>query len=132
MSDYVSETEALADIYDDCSSWNDDFAPYSTSEKRAYCKAKSQCFPKSAIGKFVVIQTPRRNTKVVTTLYLVDRAKTKRYWWSHASWWAMVFEKRSAAETQTRKYKYNNIRVKEITPAMCNMDYFEEEYENNY
>ena len=130
MSDYVSEAEALADIYDDYSSWEDDFIPYSTPEKRAYCKAKSQCFSKSDIGKFVVVQTPRKNTKVVTTLYLVDRTKTKRYWWSHASRWAMVFEKKSAAEFQAKKYKYNNAKVKEITSAMCNVEYFEEEYED--
>lgn len=30
---------------------------------------------------------------------------------------------------QAKKYKYNNARVKKITHAMCNIEYFEDNYD---
>lgn len=135
MMDYVSEAEALADIYDDYNNYSiyeDDFTPYSDQEKKLYLKAKSQCFKKSDIGKYVVIQDSRRNKKVMPFIILVDRSKTKAFWWSPSAFFAMVFEKQSAAEYQAKRYKYNNVRVKQITPAMANRDYYLQEYENDY
>lgn len=41
-------------------------------------------------------------------MYLVNRNITKRMWWSPSAFLAMVFESKSAAENQARKYKYNN------------------------
>ena len=51
-------------------------------------------------------------------IYLVDRSKTKRFWWSHDAVYAMVFNDKSAAEFQAGKYKHNDIEVIEITKNM--------------
>lgn len=122
MSDFdFWDTEAghLSEIYDDderrCS---DGFEPYSTVERRAYIAAKERRFKKEDIGKFVVVQTPRKRNKVVKCLYLVDRSKTKRFWWSHDAIYAMVFNDKTTAEFQANKYKYNNAKVVEITNTM--------------
>lgn len=127
MYDYGTEAEHLAEIYDDVSAFGD--SRYTEFEKRMYVKAKSQCFNETDIGKFVVEQKPRKNKGVVSVLYLVDRKKTKRFWWSHDSWYAMVFEKESAAQIQASKYRFNKVKVKQITSAMANRKYFEQEYE---
>ena len=124
MSDYCSEADALSEIYDDYS-FMGDFEPYSTSEKADFIRAKNCRFMKSDIGKFVVAQTPRKNKSVVKLLYLVDRTRTKRFWWSHDALFAMVFERKEAAEFQAKRYKYNKARVLEVKPWM---EGFEEEY----
>lgn len=129
MCDYGTEAEHLAEI-SDFNFNDDDFLPYSQEEKYFYVQARERCFSKKDIGKYVVIQNSRRNRKVMPTMYLVDRAKTKRMWWSPASSFAMVFEKRSAAEFQAKRYRYNRARVKQITAAMADREYFEQEYEN--
>lgn len=110
---YGSEAEHLNEIYGygGCSE------PYSKDERRDYCLAKSHSFKNSDVGKYVVCQTPRKRG-IIPILYLVNRAKSKDYWWSHDSFYAMVFEKKSAAETQARKYKYNDIKVIQITSTM--------------
>ncbi len=121
MSDFdFYDTEAchLSEIYDGADGYYDDFEPYSTAEKRAYIAAKERRFKKEDIGKFVVVQTPRKRNKVVKCLYLVDRSKTKRFWWSHDAIYAMVFNDKTAAEFQANKYKYNNAEVVEITNTM--------------
>lgn len=120
-----SEAEHLAEI---CDYDFNDYEPYSALEKQFYLKARSHCFSKEDIGKYVIVQNSRRNRNVMPTMYLVDRAKTKRMWWSPASIYAMVFESKSAAEYQAKRYKYNKARVKQITPQMADMEY----YENNY
>ena len=127
MFDYGTEAEHLADISD--FDFNDDFEPYSQEEKYLYVKARGCCFSKDDVGKYVVIQNSRRNKMVMPTMYLVDRTKTKRMWWSPASSFAMVFEKRTAAEYQAKRYRFNKARVKQITPAMADREYFEQEYE---
>ena len=126
--DYISEAEALSDIYDGCEIYSE---PYTNEDKAEYVQAKGRCFSKSEIGKYIVVQNSRRNKKVMPTMYLVDRNITKRMWWSPSAFLAMVFEKKSAAEIQAKKYKYNNVRVKQITPAMADRKYFEDTY-NEY
>ena len=72
-----TEAEALSEIYDDCEVG---FEPYSKSDRRDYVDAKSRTFNKSDVGKFVVVQKPRRNRGVVSNLFLVNRNLTKRFW----------------------------------------------------
>ena len=65
----------------------------------------------------------------------LDTSRIKKLHTSHisvqspSSFLAMVFEKESAAKYQANRYKYNNARVKKITPAMCNIEYFEDNYD---
>lgn len=114
------DTEAchLSEMYDGDDGYYDYFEPYSTAEKRAYIAAKECRFKKEDIGKFVVVQIPRIRKATVKRLYLVDRSKTKRFWWSHDALYAMVFNDKSAAEFQAGKYKHNTIEVVEITKNM--------------
>ena len=120
------DTEAahLAEI-EECRTSYYDREPLTTSEKHWYVMAKTQCFDKSDVGKYVITQRSRRNRKVMPFMYLVDRTRIKSMWWSPDAALAMVFEKQSAAEYQARKYHYNNVKVKQITPAMANRKYFE-------
>lgn len=125
------DTEAahLAEIYDDSC---EIFEPYTNSEKRDYIRAKNCCFRKQDIGKFVVVQNPRRNKSVMKLLYLVDRKKTKRFWWSHEASYAMVFDKKSAAEVQANRYRFNKARVVEIKSHMADIKGYLEEYGTDY
>ena len=123
--DDCSEAEYLADIYDD--NFNN-LDTYSLEEEQSYVIARSHCFSKEDIGKYVVVQNTRRNKNIVSKLYLVDRTKTKQMWWSPASIYAMIFEKKSAAECQAKKYKYNKVRIKQITQEMADIEYFINNY----
>lgn len=125
MDDFVTEAEALADIYDDgyC------FEPYSQEERSDYVSAKAHAFSQRDIGKFVVVQSARRNRKVVPFLYLANRNITKRMWWTPSAFLAMIFDKKEAAEYQAKRYKYNKARVKEISKFMAQREQFEQEYD---
>lgn len=125
--DYISEAEALSEIYDGF----EVYEPYTKEERADYVQDKMRCFHESEVGKYVIVQNSRRNKKVMPTMYLVNRNITKRMWWSPSAFSAMVFESKSAAENQARKYKYNNVRVKQITPSMADRKYFENTY-NEY
>lgn len=127
MFDY-DDTEAahLNEIYDGY----DVKEPLSREERADYVDAKSRCFQKSDIGKYVVVQTPRKNKGVVRRLYLVDRKATKAFWWSPSAFHAMVFEKEYAAAVQAKKYKYNKARVMQITKSMADISSFLDEYES--
>lgn len=61
-------------------------------------------------------------------MFLVDRRITKRFWWSPDSYYAMIFKKKEAAELQAKKYKYNNVRVKQITENMADAEWFYKVY----
>ncbi len=126
MADYISEAEALSENYDGCEVC---FESYTKSERRDYIDAKSRTFKKSDIGKWVVVQKPRRKKDVVSVLYLVDRSLTKRFWWSHDSFYAMVFEKESAARIQAAKYRFNKASVRQITSSMADKEWFSLSYE---
>ena len=121
------DTEAahLSEIYDDCEI---ESRSYSLSERKDYISAKGRCFRDKDIGKYVVVQTPR-NKRVMSKMFLVDRKITKRFWWSPDSYYAMIFEKKEAAELQAKKYKYNNVRVKQITKDMAYIKWFNKVYE---
>lgn len=67
-----SEAEHLAEI---CDYDFNDYEPYSALEKQFYLKARSHCFSKADIGKYVIVQNSRRNRNVMPTMYLVDRAR---------------------------------------------------------
>lgn len=127
MFDY-DDTEAahLSEIYDGC----DIKEPLTKEERADYVDAKSRYFKKSDIGKYVVVQTPRKNKGIVRRLYLVDRKVTKAFWWSPSAFHAMVFEKESAATIQAKKYKYNKARVMQITKSMADISSFLDEYES--
>ena len=144
MIDYGTEAEHLADIDDydleeSYEDWERSYTfdakgrcfsePYEDWEKKLYLDAKGRCFSENDIGKFVIIQNSRRKKDIMPTMFLVDRHKTKCMWWSPSSFLAMVFEKESAAKYQAKKYKYNNARVMKITSAMCNVEYFIDNYD---
>lgn len=125
MEDFITEAEALADIYDDgCY-----FEPYSAEERSDYVWAKAHAFSPRDIGKFVVVQNARRNRKVVPYLFLANRNITHRMWWTPSAFLAMVFDKKETAECHAKKYKYNKVRIKEITENMAQRARFEEDYE---
>lgn len=126
MEDYISEAETLSEIYDD---FEYDFEPYSKKDRRDYVDAKSRTFNKSDVGKWVVTQKPRRNKGVVSTLYLVDRNLTKRFWWSPDPFYAMIFEKESAAKIQAAKYRFNKAHARQITSSMADKEWFSSCYE---
>lgn len=112
---YDTEAAHLAECYDGDEA---DFVEYSSEEKRDYIAEKERRFKKRDIGKFVVVQTSRRNKRVMCRLYLVNRNITRRFWWSHDAQYAMVFNDKTAAEFQAKKYKYNNAKVIEIKEWM--------------
>lgn len=128
MCNFGTEAEHLAEIEDYVSF--DDYESYYDDEKQLYILSRGHCFRKQDVGKYVIIQNSRHNRKIMPTMYLVDRNKTRAFWWSPASWFAMVFNKKSAAEYQAKRYRFNKARVKQITPAMANLVYFEDNYEN--
>lgn len=112
---YDTEAAHLAECYDGDEAY---FEKYSTEDKRDYIAEKERRFKKRDIGKFVVVQTARRNRKVMCRLYLVNRNITRRFWWSHDAQYAMVLNEKTAAEFQAKKYKYNNVKVVEIKEWM--------------
>lgn len=124
--EYISEADALNEIYDGCEVY---FEPCSDSDKADYIRAKYHCFKKSDIGKYIVVQNSRRNKRIMPFMYLVDRRITKRMWWSPSAFYAMVFEKKSAAEYQAKRYKFNHARVVQINNVMADIDYFNQVYE---
>lgn len=69
---------------------------------------------KKDVGKWVVIQDAQRDTEKSPFVYLVDRTKCRKLWWSEDARKAMLFNKQTAAEYQARRYHYNNVRVRQI------------------
>ena len=109
----MTEAEALMDIYDDPNVYDPIFEPYTDYEKSEYIRRKSKRFNKCDVGKYVVTKYPLFK-KVVKVLYLVDRSKTKLYWWSPDAKYAMIFNSKEAAEAQAAKYKYGKFKVIKI------------------
>lgn len=110
----MTEAEALMDIYDDPAIYDDDiYRGYTDYEKSKYIRKKSKRFNKCDVGKYVVTKYPLFK-KVVKVLYLVDRSKTKLYWWSPDAKYAMIFNSKEAAEAQAAKYKYGKFKVIKI------------------
>lgn len=122
-----SDTEAYhqSEAYDGAEGY---FEPYTIDDRADYILAKGCRFKKEDVGKYVVIQNSRRNRKVMPTMYLVDRKITKNWWWSPDSLYAMVFDKKSSAEYQAKRYKYNKAMAIEIRPWMADEKWFDEMY----
>jgi hypothetical protein len=120
-----TEAEHISEIYNDDEIHS---KSYSISERKDYIYHKGKCFKDKDIGKYVIVQNSRRNRKVMPKMFLVDRRLTKRFWWSPDSYYAMIFEKKEAAELQVKKYKYNNVSIKQITKDMANIKWFNEIY----
>lgn len=118
---YDSDSEAshLAEIEDEdyLCKIND----YTLNFKQSKIKRKNYLFTKDDLGKFVIIQNSKYNS--FENLYLVDRNKTKDFWWSFNTTFAMKFIKESSAKFQAKKYKYNNVKVIEITKEMLFTNY---------
>ena len=47
-------------------------------------------------------------------LYLVDRRKTKRLWWTKYFSSALLLKDKEAAIKITKSYSFNNVRIEEI------------------
>lgn len=110
----MTEAEALMDIYDDPAIYDDDiYRGYTDYEKSEYIRKKSKRFNKCDVGKYVVTKCSSFK-RVVNILYLVDRSKTKRFWWSPDAKYAMVFNSKEAAEERAAKYKYGKFKVIKI------------------
>ena len=112
--DSDSETSHLAEIEDEdylceVNSYILNFGQPQVTKIRK----KNHLFTKDDLGKFVIIQSSRYGD--FRNLYLVDRNKTKDFWWSPNATFAMKFIKKSSAEFQAKRYKYNNVKVIEIT-----------------
>ena len=118
-----SDTEACyqSEAYDGVGGY---YEPLTISDRADYISAKGRRFRKNDVGKYVVIQNSRRNRKVMPTMYLVDRTITKSWWWSPDSKYAMVFDKKSSAEYQAKRYRFNKARAVEIKPWMADEEHF--------
>lgn len=125
MCDYCTEAEALYDMYDGDEVWGNDYYELSISDKWEYVYKRGHSFHPSDVGKWVVVTTPRRKRNTIDRMFLVDRNRTKKWWWSPASHYAMVFDKQSAAEYQAKRYKFNKPRVMQITKKMTHYYYID-------
>ena len=117
---YDSDSEAshLAEIEDE--DYLCEVNSYILNFVQPKIKKKTHLFTKDDLGKFVITQTPRRYSDF-RNLYLVDRNKTKDFWWSPNAKFAMKFIKKSCAEYQAKRYKYNNAKVVKITKKMLSI-----------
>lgn len=104
--------------------------PYTKEDRADYISAKGRRFKKDDVGKYVVIQNSRSNKHVMPTMYLVNRKITKDWWWSPDSKYAMIFDKKSSAEYQANRYKYNKARAIEIRPWMADEKRFNKWYDD--
>ncbi len=97
------DTEAahLSEIYDDLEAY---YEPYDEYEKREYIREKENNFLQRDKGKYVIVQNAKRNKQVVHKLYLVDRRKTKRWWWTFNGFYALTFDSKEIAEKYANKY----------------------------
>jgi len=140
MSDYVTEGEALSDWlecnepcgYDWEFDREHDEDSYYTHPKNTYHKVRNKCkksytrsqkkayldnkskFSKDLNGKYVIIQDPKRQKSIIKYLFLVDRNKTKQWWWTTNSIFAKIFSTIEEAQAQLNNYKYNNVRIMQI------------------
>lgn len=96
---------------------------YDVYDRAEYVDKKFHAFSPKSIGKWCVVQKPKRKRNTISRLFLVDRNRTKRWWWSPDAFYAMVFDNESAARFQIRRYKYNKPKIMQITPAMT--EYYE-------
>lgn len=114
---YSSDNEAshLAEIEEE--DYSNEINNYVLNLRQFKIKNRTQLFTKNDLGKFVITQIPRKSSNF-KILYLVDRNKTKDFWWSPNTTFAMKFIKKSCAEFQAKRYKYNNVKVIKITKEL--------------
>ena len=114
---YSSDNEAshLAEIEEE--DYSSEINNYALNLRQFKIKSRTQLFTKNDLGKFVITQIPRKSSNF-KILYLVDRSKTKDFWWSPNTTFAIKFIKKSCAEFQAKRYKYNNVKVIKITKEM--------------
>lgn len=113
MSDYVSEAEALADMYgDDFDGTAEWIARKQSDRLHTIAVLSGICDHKPTRKqvtneKFVIVQDSRKDG---TSLMLVDRRKSKKFWWTHDFSLALKGCK-SEMQKVANKLKHNNVRV---------------------
>jgi len=110
MSDYVTEAEALADIYEGCECYDhqSEFFLGGIKHGRNILKHKYGNTPK---GLYFIIQDCRKGTG---SLMLVDRRKSKEFFWTHDCRIALKCPKEQAQKIAGR-LKYNRVRIVKCT-----------------
>ena len=79
----------------------------------------SRLFPKSCIGKYVIARDPDKNKDLVPVLYLVDRQKTEKWWWSCHAGYAYVVDSEERARELAKRYKGTNVRAMRVTEELA-------------
>lgn len=111
-----TEAEHLAEIYSDYDARYDDEYIADMEYKRLHTLAnlagvnvnnKKHRSKKKDKGLYLIIQDSRKDN---TTLMLVDRRKSKSYWWTHDSSIAYKGNKEDMKKA-AKKLKMNNVRV---------------------
>lgn len=113
MSDYISEAEALSEMYDD------DFEDAEWIAEKQYQRrntiATLMGLSENSFKKpkdksvYIIIQDSRKDD---TTLMLVDRRKSKKYWWTHDFSLALK-DGLDEMKKVAKRLKRNNVRVVE-------------------
>lgn len=122
MSDYISEAEALSEMYDDdfdgTAAWiaEKQYQRENTLANLMGLSENSFKKPKDK-SKYIIIQDSRKDD---TTLMLVDRQKSKKYWWTHD--FSLVL-KGSLSEMKkvANRLKQNNVRVVEYNEYLMSV-----------
>jgi hypothetical protein len=91
-------------------------------DKRKYIYKRSHSFKLGDMGKWVIFVYPKKKANTIERLFLVDRNKTKKWWWSPAASYAMIFDTKEMANLQANKYKYNRPTVIQISAEMAYYD----------
>ena len=119
-----TEAEHLSEIYDDYEA-NMNYAEYIAEREfdRLHtiatlagidttthsCRKKCH-FKKKDKGLFLIIQDSRKDN---TTLMLVDRRKSKKYWWTHD--FSLAYKgKKEDVKRVTKRLHMNNVRIVEL------------------
>lgn len=112
-----TEAEHLSEIYDDYEA-NSSYAEYiADREYERLCTLqnlagtrvcrKKRRLNKKDMGLYLVIQDSRKDN---TTLILVDRRKSKSYWWTHD--FSLAYKgKKEDMKKAAKKLQMNNVRV---------------------
>ena len=110
MSDYVSEAEALADIYDGSEIYDKSSTLFLGGIKhgRNILKHRYGNTPK---GMYFIIQDCRNGCG---SLMLVDRRKSKKFFWTHDCSIALKVPKEQAQKIAS-KLRYNRARIVKCT-----------------
>lgn len=90
--------------------------------RRKFVYKISHSFELSDVGKWIIFTYPRKKVNIIEKLFLVDRNKTKEWWWSPAAYYAMIFDTKEMANLRANKYKYNRPTVMQISTEMAYYD----------